>query len=148
MKLSKNSWHYKLNKHVSNNYYIPPKSLCLYFWQTVGKMLALVVALGGVCLIGLGFLSIILFLQTGITGWVIWPEIIFELGAVLTAVILFLSMMGGVIATTEGHMKVFPEWMKITRFKKHEQVEKKPSLVVEYIKAKKEKVCPYIEWED
>lgn len=40
MKLSKNSWHYKLHKWAGMSDYKVPKSICPYFWLTVLTILA------------------------------------------------------------------------------------------------------------
>ncbi|AJD81918.1 hypothetical protein YenMTG1_108 [Yersinia phage vB_YenM_TG1] len=63
MKISKKSWHYRLHMFYSNKYSIP-KTLCGYFWKTVGYcafiLFTISVALGTAGMLGFPILKSIL----------------------------------------------------------------------------------------
>lgn len=159
MKLSKKSWHYRLNMWYT---WSVPKNLCSYFWRTVWYLLILPITL-------------ILFIPRGIL-WLFskkrsWDGFIEEYLLVLTTntalgllfcmiimfwhwapserdpwgVIFTLGCVGWVILTLAGIVWVVEILQERSRSKGRE--EKKPSLLREYLRAKKNKYCPKIEWE-
>lgn len=159
MIVSKNSWHYKLNRNwgshdtrydLGKGYSM---SLCKYFWETVKSILGLIVAC--VCAtvllstVACIFLSPIVLLFSSFTG--IWWDIpkYYEFGLVLLMAVIFVVPLVAIFATLFGPMKVFPKWfpadkwmgMAITK-----AAPKKVNILVEWIKAKKSKVCPIIEF--
>lgn len=156
MKVSKNSWHYKLatsvntdvSFHLKHDY---PVSLCQYFWSVVGAgvgwfimgwfalflswafltpLATFFVAFAGTDL-GSNFLSV-----SADIGWVVIP--VFWMAV---------PILIGAGEWQNGRIKFAPKWMKlnITRSPKKEN---KPSLIVEWVKAKKAKVCPLVEVSD
>jgi hypothetical protein len=119
MKVKRKSWHYKIS-NFGDSFEKSNDNLCRYFWRLIGKC-ALVVfgTLGGI------FLTIAFFASPywiSVTIIVLW---------VCSSVIL----------------PVLAVWFL------REKLGKSPempygNLVVEYMKAKKEKVCPIIEYTD
>lgn len=53
----------------------------------------------------------------------------------------------GACAAARGEIYVFPSWMKV-KFNNKPKKDKQPNILLEYIKAKKQKICPLIELED
>ena len=140
---SKNSWHYKFNEWVGYvglapfNIATDRKSICTYFWSTVINLLGFVGwwVFGYLCLSGLGLLCVQGFYEVSIIDmtW-LW---LFGAG-VLT---LFILIIGGIIIS-------FEKFSNYLRNNGNEEVDKIQSPLVEFIKAKKSKICPMIEVED
>ena len=157
MKLSKNSWHVKMNKEYGmdrvkyNLRYGNPVSLCDYFWSTVLTIVSLtflsvVFTLGaGAMLYGLLCLVGILF--SAATG--IWFDfIMYDIGVGLIVVSFLFGVAMFIVSLFSNEVKWFPEY--ITKHFKQKEVgvkEKKPNLFFEWLKAMKDKVCPLIEIE-
>lgn len=145
MKISKNSWHYKMVTDKSYGIYSGnvSNSLCIYFWQVVSRffiagLVAVVCSLILWCMIVAPLLNLVLGFTTGV--W--W------LGGTMINVFTFF---GGImwfaflgISFTEI---VWPK-LKAKYFVKASERQPKPSLIGSYIKAKKDKICPVIEFED
>jgi hypothetical protein len=127
MKIKKSSWHYRMHRMFNGGFGPGYKSLCTYFWGTVGTTLLVGVALpvSSVIILGL-MLAPFVYLFTGNL------EII---GAVVAGSFLDIIALFG-----------FWAWYRHTHPSTKLRVEKEPSLVVEYLKAKKRKVCPLIEY--
>jgi hypothetical protein len=161
MEISKDSWHYKLIKEWDRdlawdlNYRPTSVSFCKYFWCVLWcfpKVLAvlLVLAFLAACVFFgfmlfvvyplnfflIGLFDIVLLEDTGGRG-------IFSLAVVLLAITLI-----GIIETWKGDMKVRPSYLKRTSVPLEKDKEKKPSLLWEYIKAKKAKMCPLVTLKD
>ncbi|QMV28947.1 hypothetical protein AP1_0240 [Aeromonas phage AP1] len=144
MNINKSSWHYRLLNSLFDKI---PTSLCPYFWKTVW---ALVMASGLTTLfisamasIGLSVLKVF-----GITsGLVLVTSPL--IGAVLIAI--FVAIFVGV-AILYDHVKSSARIKKWKRdAKKLEEKangEYKESLIVSFLKAKKEKLCPSLKFVD
>lgn len=130
MIINKDSWHYKLVKNMSNK--AMPTTLCSYFWTVVGAILE-VLSLVALSLLAIGcIISVILVATLGIyvvTG----AEIIWVLGCQL------ILIKGALIIYRET-----PYYIREMYKREHQVKARKPSLLMEYLRAKKEKVCPYI----
>lgn len=138
MKVNKNSWHYKV---LSEKFCFMggwdewniSSSLCVYFWQVVFRLFT------GV---GLGLLVLSPFFS--------WTLIILDLtfssilGALLTVMGLLVTFAAPFLGTLFVVVCV-GEFIK-NKLPRREYKEKEPNLIVEYIKAKKNKVCPIIEF--
>lgn len=145
MKVNKNSWHYRLltgeifgieglnSWNVSN-------SLCVYFWQVVFVLLWKGVAL-------------FFLIPFVINGFLIQP-VIFIFGWITTGIIvkgdigLTILIMESVVITC---FVIVCAGLSLHTFLKNktdlsEDVEKEPNIFVEYVKAKKNKLCPMIEF--
>lgn len=162
MIVSKDSWHYKLNSNCGGHdiRYTLRKgnkiSLCEYFWETVKSILGLLVTttittgLIGVC--GYVILSPLLLMFSSFTG--IWWDIAeyYKLGAIVMIFTIILVPIFAVLSTLFGPMKVFPKWFPADKWlgkvidKSKEHTPEKVNILVEWIKAKKSKVCPVIEF--
>lgn len=156
MKVTKKSWHYKLATSVNTDvsYQLKhdyPVSLCQYFWSVVvagvgwfimgwfalflswaflTPLATFFVAFTGTDL-GISFLAFSSKLGLGIFPlfWVLIPLIV------------------GAVEWLNGNIKFAPDWMKLN-IQRSPNKEKKPSLIVEWVKAKKAKVCPLVEVSD
>jgi len=138
MKISKDSWHYRVCNSFS---WMPSTSLCLYFWQVVwASFLNFILIPVAVLLL----VSLFLFGVPLILGSVLvrgFQEIAFEnLHTMFYCWGLGFLTMLGMIGCFVMKM-LYDEGML---WQREETVEKEPSIVVEWIKAKKRKVCPVI----
>ena len=147
MKLSKNSWHYKLNMLYDDDV---SYNLCPYFWKTMYRAILLPLNL---------VLAIPIFIITWIyrdrydEGDPMWMKgllgftIYLGITAVICMALMFFIQNEITIAFGSGGWIIlfitFGRWV-------HEKYEdrKQTSIFNSYFKAKKEKVCPKIEWED
>lgn len=142
MNISKNSWHYRTIRNMNRQ---PSRSLCMYFWQVVFCSLFLyiigpaVLFLGAVCIAGLLPLVIGgLITHTPDSALFEWVSVVKCWSVGIGAVIVFFSVGWFAVALynfTRG---------KISNY----SVDKEPSVLVSYIQAKKQKVCPVIEFKD
>jgi hypothetical protein len=158
MKISKDSWHVKMHEKFGNTYpsEISGMSLCKYFWLTVWCFIkTLFLILGSIVVLVLLFIVTVVipitFLITGITDNFL-QEFNYELAFAITMVEAIVVLMVGWEVYKQGAMKLYPSYLNFIfkRFSsKTKEVRKtkykEPSLVVEWIKAKKSKVCPMIE---
>lgn len=145
MKVNKNSWHYKLLTGdifgiQGVNSWNVSSSLCLYFWQVVFMLLWKGVALFFLTpfvinsLLILPLASIFGLITTGVivqgdTGLTV---LVME----LIVIIVFVIVWAGLSLYT--FLKDKTDLAEV--------VEKEPNLFVEYLKAKKNKLCPIIEF--
>lgn len=143
MNISKNSWHYKTIRNLNRT---PSRSLCLYFWQVVLCSLFLyligpaVLLLGGFCIIG-GLPLVVGGLLTHTPdGDLLWNWIVmvkcWSVG--IGAIVAFFAV-GWFIVSLWGYIK-----SKLSKV----SIDKEPSVLVSYIQAKKQKVCPFINFKD
>lgn len=157
MKVNKNSWHYKLMdywdyKVIDQLLYGNNVTLCKYFWNVVGAILqsvgfAAMIVVAIVLFLALVFGIVIAPINYLLTAYFGVPELMEGLGVVTIFIFwVFLPLAGGVEEYMRGNIKGIPDWMRFS----HKEVvkkEKKPNLAWEYIKAKKAKVCPFIQLE-
>ena len=128
MKINKNSWHYKMNYEFSERL---PKTLCSYFWTTVIRTLLLLVFSAAILTT-----LIILISPLALLFDIKHPmqEVSFSIYGLMFA--LFLCLFIGA---------------KVENYKRNKYLirpYKKPNILWDYLKAKKEKVCPFLEFED
>ena len=153
MNISKKSWHYKL---VTNSVFIPSKSLCSYFWQ-VFLVLAFYVLVTG---IPLGFLAIVAYfpgydllaamglVEKGNHAALAWyfKPLVSVVGLLCFSIILGVAVL--VLYYPLIGVLFILQWVKRmleVKLNLSESKEKDPkTLVGKFIKAKKEKVCPVI----
>lgn len=131
LKVSKNSWHYRYMVDLLS--FDQPKTLCGYWWKLVWALISapsvalvfIAVALFGLY-VGLFFLTLPVsqFFIDGVTN-----------GIRLLSLVLWTFVFLAIIK----HYNLF--WYRA------EVKERKPNIAVEYIKAKKRKICPLIEYE-
>ena len=156
MEISKDSWHYKLIKEWDNdlawdlNHRPTSVSFCKYFWCVLWcfpKILATLLVL--VFLAACVFFGFMLFVVYPLNFFLIglFDIVLLEdtgaFGIVGLSIILLAVSIIGIVETLMGNIKGVPAYLKRTSVK-----EKKPSLLWEYIKAKKAKVCPLVTLKD
>lgn len=148
MKVNKNSWHYKALKNptlgVGGVYsWDISKSLCVYFWQVLGMILVKIFAL----LVILPFLvgCLVVLPLTSLLGWINTGVIVQQ---DLGFIALFVEGVALVLASFMFGVNKLKDIYKSRENGRDEEalVDKEPSLLVEYIKAKKKKLCPIIEF--
>lgn len=139
IKINKNSWHYKVvnfgctsNNDISNN-------LCTYFWQFVRGC-------GIGCALLLGVILFIVFASFVIGSLFVPLDVSEAVVAMIIWIVIALSFKDVII-----HHFGSDHWLKRDVFKnlksKDGQTNRKPSIIKEYLKAKKQKICPIIEFE-
>lgn len=146
MKVNMNSWHYRLIENFLDG--SPSNSLCVYFWQVV---LRLVVG-GAMGLAMWGFFGGLASAFIVKFGWIdpattpVWIKLLAAgLGAflVLAVFLVVLLIIGftiyGVVAAFKTLRTMFEQWDE-------KRPEKDDNLIVAFVKAKKRKVCPMIEF--
>lgn len=158
MKLSKKSWHYRLNLLYVDEHYDIPRNLCPYFWRTVWYTLALIPAL----ILSIPTLIIIAFTKEK------WDGLVKAAGIgtlVITALSIVISMvamwwffpakeddgLGAVLIIFGGvgwTILLIAAMIKISDWTKERNQKREPGLIISFLKAKKEKLCPKIEWEE
>lgn len=119
MKVSRSSWHYKFITYNGFNTYTTT-NLCGYFWLLVW--------------------SILFYLSTRfVLAWVfVGPYISYLTGDIGYSVItIAVAIMGGVVVL--GHL---------TDYLTNKYTQQEPNILLEYLKAKKKKVCPLIFFTD
>ena len=133
MKISKKSWHYRL---ISFFYTKPERNLCAYIQELLISFLMLfcLLFISVAAVIGLGFgIGYATLYFIGISDIAIWKSI-------LVSVVESLILVGSITLYEKRKVKKLLEEI--------EGKEPKESLVLNYIKAKKEKICPLIEFKD
>ena len=173
MKLSKNSWHARLNTYIFGEYYTRSVDcLCPYFWGTILAILCLPLWLIGH---GIGYI-IENFPETGWHapklnmsydtkqkignivgyGFLVFIAVIAIIGLTMAiieyGIIHVVFWIGIGIGFICGFI-VFASAMfwikeKYDDWRSDHPKEHKPNLLVEFIKAKKNKHCPLITWEE
>ncbi len=127
MKVSKRSWHYRLNNWFSGGGY-QPRDLCSYFWRTVGVAIFPLLVIAA---IGVLITAVVLVIMAFIDDWL---QTLITLGAMVGVVIAYVLLVLGI---GRGVKKV---GLKRPRFK--------DSLIGQYTSAKKRRICPLIELEE
>lgn len=148
MIINTNSWHVKLHDRFYDRH-SRPHSLCAYFWKMVWACFACAVVAGstlfGLTVAGAGVLEHFFVLSTPVL-----LSLGFVLGLVAIALIIALS-----IGLAFGAMNLHAwydarreekEWQRIQA--EREGRETKENVVLQYIKARKSKVCPVIHFEN
>ncbi len=140
MEISRKSWHYK---RANSFNFVPSKSLCLYFWQVVWgvvfwwillpvSVVIFTVALFG-CLplaVGTFLIDVFGYVETGPK----WVKALWGFGAGYLFFLTFFTLMGA-----------FAYYRKV-KSRKDSTTKKEDNLFIAYIKAKKRKICPLIEF--
>lgn len=158
MKVNKSSWHYRLMNYfnfdiISDLRYGGKVTLCKYFWNVIGSIItllgAILLSIAGIFVASILLLSVVIAPISYLTqayfgfGW----DFASELGVGLIWILWVVIPLGiGVQSVAQKQMKVFPAWMKISLPETVPNT--KPNILVEYVKAKKNKFCPIIEVSD
>jgi hypothetical protein len=139
MKISKNSWHYKLvnAKVLGQSFYDGYEishSLCLYFWQVVKSILLIVFLI----VLGAGVGMLVVYPAAGLVGWMVTGVYIQDATIMIGAVVIALAC----VPVTAIITAII--WIKIDKMLRTNIPT--PSLISSYIQAKKDKLCPVIEF--
>ena len=150
----KNSWHFKIYA-TFNSTWNRPKTLCAYFWKTFIPVLAVSIVgfatLAGAAIIGQEILTKFFVFSS------LWTLVPASIGiGILTISVMILIAVGAVIGPSwlldkYNDRKYYKEIELIAQNQERiknglEPIERKKSLIGEYIKARKEKVCPTLEY--
>lgn len=148
MIINSNSWHVKLHDRFYDSH-SRPHSLCAYFWKMIWACFACAVVAGstlfGLTVAGAGVLEHFFVLSTPVL-----LSLGFVLGLIAIALIIALS-----IGLAFGAMNLHAwydarreekEWQRIQA--EREGRETKENIVIQYIKARKSKMCPVIHFEN
>lgn len=154
MIINENSWHFKIYA-AFNSTWNRPKTLCAYFWKTLIPVLA-------VSIIGFAILAAVTIIgQEILTKFFVfsslWTLVPASIGVgILTISVMVLIAVGAVIGPSwlldkYNDRKYYKEIELIAQNQERiknglEPIERKKSLIGEYIKARKEKVCPTLEY--
>ena len=147
MIINSNSWHVKLHDRFYDRH-ARPHSLCAYFWKMVWACFACAVVAGstlfGLTVAGAGVLEHFFVLSTPVL-----LSLGFVLGLIAIALIIALSI-GLALGAMNLHAwydarQEEKEWQRILA--KREGKEIKENIVIQYIKARKSKMCPVIHFE-
>jgi hypothetical protein len=149
MEISKKSWHYKLgNIFFDADAY--GMSLCKYFWLVIGACAIIAI----IC-----FASCLLFLLLMMPVWINFnfiynifiPNFQFHFAVSIICfsvwVIVLLSIKW-IIQTDYPEHKLNRVILKIPKIKTSNIKIKKPNIFIEYLKAKKRKICPILEFKN
>jgi len=133
MKINTNSWHYRFAKRMHRT---PSSNLCNYFWQVAGPILL-------ISIFTIAWISLVVSLVVAFGFWGVVFRVLIGLAFTLVAVIIFAGI--GLLAE-----EVWERWDE-QRPKKPKKTksykEKQPNIFFAWLKAKKDKVCPIIEFE-
>lgn len=144
MNINKSSWHYRLNNKMFDTI---PTSLCPYFWKTV-LALVLISGMSTLFIFALTGIGLSILKAFGITSGLVL--ITSPLIGFVFAVIAIVIIVGFFFLC--DHMKSSMRRKKWQRdAKKLEEKangEYKESLIISFLKAKKEKFCPSLKFVD
>ena len=145
MKVKKSSWRYRLIYDYSPFY--PARSVCGYFWQVVAWVTTILITVPTLCLAVVSA-PLLVFAGEPFKEWVdampVIPQIWFILASVIGVVMWGIAVVLGLVFVVGGICAygVAPILNKVSdRFEE-------PGLFRQWIKAKKEKICPLIEYVD
>jgi len=159
MKISKSGWLYKFHRLFGSTVYLNLQqgynvNLCEMFWSTVGLVcLATFLLVGALSGLFIAFSILWVFLVAPYTGWFIneiWAFVSLLLTISFTGVFGFLYGFKLILQSVKGEIPWLPTYIsKYLPEKKYtSKVKNKPNLLMEYIKAKKNKWCPLVELEE
>lgn len=167
MKLNKKSWHCKLYKWAfCTTDKCLPANLCNYFWSVMLATVTLPLTAVSVFISSIDmfatrvFLSVLLY----ICSFVVWfigfillrltcdptftsKHTVFENYSINWIAYAALPVGAALTWLVMYAVSLLMEWSDNLSYRKKAKVKKQPNIVVEYLKAKKEKACPFIDWE-
>lgn len=133
MKISKSSWHYRFIDFFMKG--DPPVNLCSYFWTLVHRLFLFI------CLAT--FVIHFVLAVIGVSWFVIYSIFDIKLPPswLVRPIVTIVSGAGFGIAL--GLLFALWQFLSLRVFQRRRK--KQPSLIVEFIKAKKQKHCPLLE---
>lgn len=145
MEISRKSWHYRV---VEDVYSVPHQNLCIYFWQVASALVVRALHIGFLLFIAcfvVMFFAVPITWGIGELGW-IEPVVETEIAMVPIAIMSMAAVAALGIFLMSCIKYLIEEYQY--KWKKKKLVAKEPNLVVEYIRAKKQKVCPTLKFKD
>lgn len=146
MIINENSWHVRMHDFF---YWQRPNSLCKYFWKMAWTFLVI----GVICasgLLGSWVVGQAILSQFGVTGF--W---LLHAGGTVFGVLIFATIVVIAVGIAYIVAKISGLWERVRydRAWKRQQdeengIEHPKSVIVEYLKASKSKICPMIEFKD
>lgn len=138
LKFKRSSLHYRF---VRKFWSYPSTSLCKYVWQFIFSVI------GALTMLLMGLMAAFIFVGVPI-GHILTATGIYDFGVQWKDAIGPYIIWGTVLAMGVGALTV--RGIREYKWRNRHKVkpEKEPNLFVEFVKAKKEKVCPIIKFED
>lgn len=147
LSLSKNSFVYRMTAKAWGFFDIDPSpSLCVFFWQMV--LAPFMILVGTLIVIGV-CIGLLWFLTYAVGGFVmtlfhsflpdswILPKGEFNWRYIVASLLIWFTLIGGV------SLRVYSNYRREVKI---EEGTYKPSVTIEFIKAKKRKICPFIDF--
>lgn len=143
MIISKNSWHYKLNKGMSHKVYTDTFTTCSYIRHTIWNMLCALLCVVVLAIIfgtlGAVGVAIGVFLVNGFIALPVTPFVTF----MIEPGMIFFSLVSiWAVCAISGDMIM--EWAKTPR--KKEQEQQKDSLLLKALQDRKDGICTLVEF--
>jgi hypothetical protein len=147
----KKNWLYKYNEWCTGNWATrdnvhESKTLCPYFWGSIWNVIVVNIwyifmfhAIGAICSLPLMEILERFFTMKGWSGLYIGVVS----GYALATCVIFL-----IIVLVKSYIFLIESFLQKRKDREERKVETKPSVVVEYMKSVKSKVCPLIKFED
>ena len=136
MKVSKRSWHYRLNTWRHRAYV--PTNLCSHFWNTVGSMVV-VIMIGAILTVGVAIVALAGFAYV-YEGWMEHTRGTATVHIILSGILVMM-----IFAWLIYYWNTKSDALKAL-WRKHPHPSE--TLVGQYISARKRRICPLIELED
>lgn len=138
MKINKKSWHYKLIRSIMNEPEYYYQTICKYFWALVGSILAWIGILLVIAILSTGFVYVAFIVPLASPG-------LFE---TFWSMVLWTFMGYNAIKIARGVKEYYSDnFFFTTIYERPRKKEQKPNIVAEWLKAKKAKICPFIDFE-
>lgn len=137
MKVSRDSWHYKLVSALVNDW--PKRDLCGYMRQVCLALFVSALTLIPCVLIVVSLIAPIWLVETGASEVSQGCGLLIAMGVILWGAMLCVGvtqLLKWCLDKLSGHLRSKPKEVK------------RPSIATEWLKAKKQKICPIIEFED
>jgi len=147
LSLSKSSFLYRMTAKAWGFFDIDPSpSLCVFFWQMVLAPFMIMVGTIIVCGAVLGLLWVLTYAVGGVAmqmlhsflpdSWLL-PKGEFNWRYIVASLLIWFTLIGGV------SLRIYSNYRREVKI---EEGTYKPSVTIEFIKAKKRKICPFIEF--
>jgi len=142
--ISRQSWHYRLFGFYDST---PPSNLCPYFWKVIGMSLALPFWLMILAPASMGSNKPYVYREHwydgkiwmfGLIAMIGFDIFIYSRGGFPLSTITYMIIRGAIWGFERVHWERKPK----------EKKPKEPNLLVEYLKAKKHRFCPLLEFKN
>ena len=156
MNINKNSWHYKMNFWFkSGNIWKMPKTLCGYFWTTVQHLVMCTVLAIVVSAVGM-MIGAPLVVDAGLGAWLgisstVLTWVVSAIVGIISVVVFLAGSVFTMFSIVFGFSKL-AETLKERKAKKENArisaglPVKEAPMVIQYLKARKQKICPMIDY--